>query len=277
MDRYLLITRNVRYTHSTTLPRRKVCIMMAASAWILSALIASLPLLGWRTGTERNDPTDCVISQDYGYTIFSTFGAFWFPLSLILVIYARIFWFARTRAKRLEATQSRCPAVAGTGIGGTTAGSGEVSYNETTTGLQLTACPPPRSRSRGLSPARQYSNSPSPCESTMGLDQMTANKSSPTCAVSTAASRMRKNRVRRMRRSARTLGLIIGGFVVCWLPFFVVATVEPFCAQCRVPPTVASVVLWLGYSNSLFNPIIYAIWDKSFRHSFKRISTCHLR
>jgi hypothetical protein len=82
---------------------------------------------------------------------------------------------------------------------------------------------------------------------------------------------------RRLRNSARTLGLIIGGFVVCWLPFFVLATFLPFCgSSCDglVPETVNSVVLWLGYSNSLVNPVIYAIWDKSFRQSFRRLARC---
>lgn len=80
-----------------------------------------------------------------------------------------------------------------------------------------------------------------------------------------------------MRNSARMLGLIIGGFVLCWLPFFLLATAVPFCADaCDVPGPVASVALWLGYSNSLLNPVIYAIWDRNFRNCFRRLATCDL-
>lgn len=118
------------------------------------------------------------------------------------------------------------------------------------------------------------------CESTKTLsdaDSVIGEARCPDGATSVEANNRKCRRARRMRRSARTLGLIIGGFVVCWLPFFVVATTMPFCPRCHVPPTVASIVLWLGYSNSLLNPAIYAIWDRSFRRAFRRIVTCDFR
>ena len=88
----------------------------------------------------------------------------------------------------------------------------------------------------------------------------------------------RKCQYRRMRNSARMLGLIIGAFVLCWLPFFLLATAVPFCADaCSVPGVVASVCNWLGYSNSLLNPVIYAIWDRNFRCCFRRLATCDMR
>ena len=52
-------------------------------------------------GDENNtDAGICQISQDYAYTIFSTFGAFWLPLSVIIVVYGRIFWIAQRRLHR---------------------------------------------------------------------------------------------------------------------------------------------------------------------------------
>lgn len=88
----------------------------------------------------------------------------------------------------------------------------------------------------------------------------------------------RKCQYRRMRNSARMLGLIIGAFVLCWLPFFILATAVPFCSEaCSVPSIVASVCIWLGYSNSLLNPVIYAIWDRNFRCCFRRLATCDVR
>ena len=114
LDRYWLITRNVRYTHSTLLPRRTVCVALLIGAWLAAALIASAPLLGWRAGTERQDPNACLISQDYAYTIFSTFGAFWFPLAVILIVYAKIFMFARRRATRRAAAKASATIAAST-------------------------------------------------------------------------------------------------------------------------------------------------------------------
>jgi 5-hydroxytryptamine receptor 1 len=276
LDRYWLITRNVRYTHSTLLPRRTVCGLMLTAAWLVSALIASSPLLGWRTGRERDDPSVCLISQDFAYTVFSTFGAFWFPLPVILVVYVKIFRFARLRALRHQVPASRHQAPASRPAPNKPA----LAVSESCVDTTITV---PVYRSTVY---RQDTPS-SVVDTSVGVDLLpsprlpaildTAHTDQLECQLQTGATatRMRKCRSLRMRRSARTLGLVIGGFVVCWLPFFVVATVVPFCQQaCRVPPGVNSMVLWLGYSNSLFNPAIYAIWDRSFRRSFKRICTC---
>jgi len=73
---------------------------------------------------------------------------------------------------------------------------------------------------------------------------------------------------RRENKAAKTLAIVVGGFVSCWLPFFVLYVVEPFCSSCRVSDAVRSVLTWLGYANSLVNPFIYATYNRHFRHSF---------
>lgn len=57
-------------------------------------------MLGWRTPESRSDPDACTISKDHGYTIYSTFGAFYIPLLLMLVLYGRIFRAARFRIRK---------------------------------------------------------------------------------------------------------------------------------------------------------------------------------
>ncbi|CAH2059717.1 unnamed protein product, partial [Iphiclides podalirius] len=82
-----------------------------------------------------------------------------------------------------------------------------------------------------------------------------------------------KAQVKRFRmetKAAKTLGIIVGGFVFCWLPFFSVYVVRAFCGGC-VTPIVFSVLFWLGYCNSAINPLIYALFSKDFRFAFKRI------
>ena len=301
LDRYWLITRNVRYTHSTLLPRRTVCITLLTGAWLASALIASAPLLGWRAGTERQDPNACLISQDYAYTIFSTFGAFWFPLSVILIVYAKIFMFARRRATRRAAAKasaatigaSTAAALAASTVNPNTSrhrlstsatrdnadsgGNGGIAMTKTSCNLLQLPQVTYGVESRNITPQTtgSRSNDASIYDATNAdISDIGEARYQERGAAAGAANNRKCRRAKRMRRSARTLGLIIGGFVVCWLPFFVVATTMPFCPSCHVPPTVSSVVLWLGYSNSLLNPAIYAIWDRSFRRAFRRLLAC---
>lgn len=76
---------------------------------------------------------------------------------------------------------------------------------------------------------------------------------------------------KRERKAAKTLAIITGAFVVCWLPFFIMALLMPLCAACNINDYVQSFFLWLGYFNSTLNPVIYTIFSPEFRQAFKRI------
>ncbi|XP_075222009.1 octopamine-Tyramine receptor [Lycorma delicatula] len=73
------------------------------------------------------------------------------------------------------------------------------------------------------------------------------------------------------RRAARTLGIIMGVFVVCWLPFFLMYVILPFCNSCCPSVKFINFITWLGYINSALNPIIYTIFNLDFRRAFKKL------
>lgn len=75
------------------------------------------------------------------------------------------------------------------------------------------------------------------------------------------------------RRAARTLGIIMGVFVVCWLPFFLMYVIQPFCPSCCSLRNgkLINFITWLGYINSALNPIIYTIFNLDFRRAFKKL------
>ncbi|KAK9508840.1 hypothetical protein O3M35_006301 [Rhynocoris fuscipes] len=73
------------------------------------------------------------------------------------------------------------------------------------------------------------------------------------------------------RRAARTLGIIMGVFVVCWLPFFLMYVILPFCSVCCPSDKFINFITWLGYINSALNPIIYTIFNLDFRRAFKKL------
>ncbi|XP_064631095.1 5-hydroxytryptamine receptor 1A-like [Lineus longissimus] len=73
------------------------------------------------------------------------------------------------------------------------------------------------------------------------------------------------------KRAAKTLGIIMGCFIVCWLPFFVIAVLLPFCPSCNVPQPLHNSFTWLGYCNSALNPIIYTFFNQDFRNAFRKL------
>ncbi|XP_013398242.1 5-hydroxytryptamine receptor [Lingula anatina] len=99
LDRYWAVT-DVNYIHQRK-PRRMV--IMIAVIWVFSASICFPPLFGWKD--NKNDPSVtglCIISQDWWYTVYSTGLAFYLPLIVILVIYAKVFKAAKSRIRRRQ-------------------------------------------------------------------------------------------------------------------------------------------------------------------------------
>ncbi|XP_013787211.1 probable G-protein coupled receptor No18 [Limulus polyphemus] len=75
-------------------------------------------------------------------------------------------------------------------------------------------------------------------------------------------------------KAIRTLGIIMGVFCVCWLPFFLMYVILAYCKQCDLSYEWRSALTWLGYLNSSFNPCIYVFLNKEFKEAFIRVLGC---
>jgi len=78
------------------------------------------------------------------------------------------------------------------------------------------------------------------------------------------------------KKAAKTVGVIIGCFIVCWAPFFTVYLVGAFCRYCT-PAILFNIFFWLGYCNSAANPFIYGLCSRDFRYAFQKFLRCRYR
>jgi len=82
---------------------------------------------------------------------------------------------------------------------------------------------------------------------------------------------MTSNAAKSETKATKTLGVIMGAFTACWLPFFILALIKALLGDESIPPWLSSILLWLGFANSFLNPIIYARFNREFRTPFKEI------
>lgn len=73
------------------------------------------------------------------------------------------------------------------------------------------------------------------------------------------------------RKATVTLGIIVGAFVVTWTPFLIVNIVDAYFQV--IPPKVFTAFVWLGYCNSLINPIIYPLFMRDFRKVYRTLAS----
>uniref|UniRef100_A0A8C9XI38 5-hydroxytryptamine receptor 7 n=1 Tax=Sander lucioperca TaxID=283035 RepID=A0A8C9XI38_SANLU len=234
IDRYLGITKPLTYP-----VRQNGCCMakMVLSVWLLSASITLPPLFGWAQNV--NDGRVCLISQDFGYTVYSTAVAFYIPMSVMLIMYHRIY-----RAAKLSAAKHT-----------------------------ITGFPREGEYGEGVDTRKERGEHEAHRPAVSGETGNTGEHHQ---------RRKRKNQsiFKREQKAAATLGIVVGAFTFCWLPFFLVSTARPFVCgvECScVPLWLERTLLWLGYANSLINPFIYAFFNRDLRTTYSNLLRCRYR
>lgn len=107
--------------------------------------------------------------------------------------------------------------------------------------------------------------------------QISAMESQMAAGVGKDSSKKQRHRntMKRERKAAKTLGIIMGVFLIFWMPFFTINIVDPF-IDYSTELVVWDVFLWLGYINSSLNPFLYGFFNRSFRKAFLMFMRCRV-
>ncbi|XP_024874266.1 5-hydroxytryptamine receptor 2A-like isoform X1 [Temnothorax curvispinosus] len=277
VDRYWAVT-DINYIQARN-PRRIGT--MIVTVWVVSLGISLAPQLGWKDPDYlvRIAQGTCLVSQDPAYQIFATCATFYLPLLVILFLYWRIFQAARKRIRKRPGTILQPPRERRGILRLVTRRPREEStaFTITRTTPDHSSISPEKSSSYNGANATPSTTVTPTAVSTTTTTTTTTTLTNPTSTsqqqpVVKCTKRTRETiESKRERKAAKTLAIITGAFVACWLPFFFAALLQATCRTCQPPEIVSSVFLWLGYFNSTLNPVIYTVFSPEFRQAFKRM------
>ncbi|KAL0969574.1 hypothetical protein UPYG_G00229270 [Umbra pygmaea] len=254
LDRYWAITDALEYSKRRTMRRAGLMIVVV---WVISISI-SMPPLFWRQAKANEEVMECMVNTDQiSYTLYSTFGAFYVPTVLLMILYGRIYVAARSRIFKAPTSSGKRFTTAQ--LIKTSAGSSLCSINSSGS-VQEGHTHPGEGSAIGAAAVNGGGGGGSPLFSNSVKVKLADNvlERKRLCAA-------------REKKATKTLGIILGAFIVCWLPFFVFTLVLAICKACWFHPVLFDVFTWLGYLNSLINPIIYTIFNDEFKLAFHKL------
>uniref|UniRef100_A0A8C3SD13 Dopamine receptor D2 n=1 Tax=Chelydra serpentina TaxID=8475 RepID=A0A8C3SD13_CHESE len=275
IDRYTAVAMpmlyNTRYSS-----RRRVTVMISV-VWVLSFAI-SCPLLFGLNNTDKNE---CIIANP-AFVVYSSIVSFYVPFIVTLLVYVQIYVVLRKRRKRVNTKRN-------------------------THGLDShiqaplkDKCTHPEDvklctvivKSNGSFPVNKRKVEAVNHVEEMEMVSSTTEKnghakdnpktakvfeiqSMPNGKTRTSLKTMSRRKLsqQKEKKATQMLAIVLGVFIICWLPFFITHILNMHC-NCNIPPAMYSAFTWLGYVNSAVNPIIYTTFNIEFRKAFMKILHC---
>lgn len=274
IDRYVGVKFPLK--HYRLMNRKKV-FMISCGVWGTALFLSAVPLAAWPEPPSDNKYV-CKINQQLGHVLVASFGILYIPAVIMLVLYGMIYYITVQHfrvlrdgldgAKKVPQTQSQRvkiqPSYGRDSITAITTSGGSEDYSNSTS--STSADSHPTSNSNGeLIPNRKQDERP---ERKSTFQSYINNKQD------LEQDKLSQNRNRQVR-VARRLALVVGAFLLSYVPFFTVFLIEAL-----HPGTISTPVFfffgWIRYFNSCLNPIIYAATLPAFKKSFKDILSCKL-
>nr|XP_054761200.1 probable G-protein coupled receptor No18 [Lytechinus pictus] len=263
-DRYLAITKPIWYANRRS---SRLAFIAIAAAWGLSVIL-TVPSTVLMYHNPRDNENVCYLHVHFSYVIVYCILAFFLPCVLVLGMYVCIFMAAkdhflrepsaaRNRKKSSSVATDRSLDRIDDSSGNANAG---VTLNEHSMTGRSGSIHDPNNPARKISMSASTENSFDLLDNRQPLKRRTH---IPRISVS------------REKKAAIVLSIVVGAFIICWLPYFT-AVLLYAASGGRIRPSdkVVIAVSWLGWLNSIINPIIYTIFTKDFRKAFKNLLKC---
>lgn len=290
LGRYLGI-RNPLKTRSSS---KKVTMIKIVIVWLLSMLITSPITVLAMVDPENIQPSPdvCAINNKF-FFIFGSMSAFYVPMVIMVVTYILTVRLLQRKAKFLaDKPTRRVPFIrrgrrssheSSDGSNGSTARNGDIQQGSTGSCQKCSRCQTAEAK---CADNRETLHSQTRSSEPQGFVRIRVGRQSGHDQHNRSTSQQHQlvvpgmvrtvgtNQVINEQKATKVLGIVFFCFVICWTPFFILNIFFAFKGQENFHPYLATTFLWLGYVSSTINPIIYTVFNKTFKRAFWKLLTC---
>ncbi|XP_060541184.1 5-hydroxytryptamine receptor 2B [Pantherophis guttatus] len=249
LDRYVAIKKPIQASQYNS---RATTLIKIAVVWLISIGIAiPIPIRGIEENGANFPNFTCVLKPNrFGdFILYGSIAAFFVPLAIMVVSYFLTIRVLHQKAYLINKPPQR------------------LTWNTISTVFQ-------REMTAGSSP-----------EKVAMLDGSRKDRALPNgneerlIRRMSAVGKKSMQSITNEQRASKVLGIVFFLFLVMWCPFFITNITSVLCKSCSEEfiQMLMEIFVWIGYVSSGVNPLVYTLFNKTFREAFGRYITCNYR
>ncbi|XP_005484950.1 5-hydroxytryptamine receptor 2B [Zonotrichia leucophrys gambelii] len=246
LDRYIAIKKPIQASQYNSWATTIIKIIVV---WLISIGIAiPVPIRGIEDGNGNSTNITCFLTPDrfHDFILYGSVASFFIPLAIMIVTYLLTIRVLRKKAYLINKPPQR------------------FTWSAVSTVFQRDTTP-------ASSPEKVAMLNGSRKDQTLPSDM-------PISRTSTIGRKSMQT-ITNEQRASKVLGIVFFLFLLMWCPFFITNISSVLCNSCNqeVFQKLLEIFVWIGYVSSGVNPLVYTLFNKTFREAFSRYITCNYR
>ncbi|KAF7229903.1 5-hydroxytryptamine (serotonin) receptor 2C, G protein-coupled-like 1 [Nothobranchius furzeri] len=291
LDRYVAIRNPIEHSRFNS---RTKAMMKIAAVWTISIGVSMpIPVIGLHNEDKVFVNGSCALNEER-FMLIGSFVAFFIPLVIMVVTYCLTIQVLQRQATvflhQARTSSQQCLSTPAITLQPPSSPFHLPQINTLAPPDPQELKPPlPQSRRntlsclKGTEPSTLLSASTSDSLSIIPSSEVASQLSSPATGPGRSDSSGCQGRrgmmqaINNERRASKVLGIVFFLFLVMWCPFFITNVTFVLCrSSCNelLLHDLLNVFVWVGYISSGVNPLVYTLFNKTYRRAFSNYIRC---